>query len=137
MQGQRQPAAEYQYYDIGDGRLDDGDSAMERAGYPRYVPNAPVGALGSRLGPRVLPAHDVRNKLDRLDMSRILEEEGPPGPACFADRISREPPVPYFQLPRGQKTYNGSTKPEDWLNDYVSAVHIAGGNRRWAMKYIP
>ena len=99
MQGQRQPAAEYQYYDIGDGRFDDGDSAMERAGYPRYVPIAPVGALGSRLGPRVLPAHDARYKLDRLHMSKILEEEGPSGPACFADRISREPPVPYFPLP--------------------------------------
>ena len=45
--------------------------------------------------------------------------------------------MPNFQLPRGTKTYDGSTKPEDWLNDYVSAVHIAGGNRRWAMRYIP
>ena len=59
MQYQQQPAAEYQYYGGEDGRYDDGDSAMERAGYPRYVPIAPVGALGSRLGPRVLPPHDT------------------------------------------------------------------------------
>ena len=45
--------------------------------------------------------------------------------------------MPHFQLPRGAKTYDDSTKPEDWLNDYASAVHIAGGNRRWAMRYIP
>ena len=110
---------------------------MEQAGYPRYAPRAPEGALASRLGPRQLPAHDVRNKLDRINMSALLEEEGPPGPPCFAARIRREPPVPHFQLPRGQKTYNGSTRPDDWLNDYVSAVHIAGGNRHWAMRYIP
>ena len=59
------------------------------------------------------------------------------GPPCFAARIRREPPVPHFQLPRGTKMYDGSTKPEDWLNDYVSVVHIAGGNRRRAMRYIP
>ena len=49
----------------------------------------------------------------------------------------REPPVPNFQLARGTKTYDGSTKPEDWLTNYVTAVHIAGGNHRWAVRYIP
>jgi hypothetical protein len=34
-------------------------------------------------------------------------------------------------------TYDGSTKPEDWLTNYVTTVHIAGGNRRWAVRYIP
>ena len=70
-------------------------------------------------------------------MLEILEEEGPPGPPCFATRIRREPPVPHFQLPWGPETYDDRTKPEDWLNDYVSPVHITGGNRRWAMRYIP
>ena len=66
-----------------------------------------------------------------------MEEEDIPGPACFASRIRREPPVPNFQLSRGTKTYDGSTRPEDWLTDYASVVNIAGGNRRWAMQYIP
>ena len=111
---------------------------MELAGYqPGYAAAAPQGALEGRIGPRMLPNHDVRNKLDRIHNAELIEEEGQPGPPCFADQIRREPPVPHFQLPRGQKTYNGSTKPEDWLNDYVSIVHIAGGNRRWAMRYIP
>ena len=35
------------------------------------------------------------------------------------------------------KSYNGTTKPEDWLENYVTAVDIAGGNRRWAVRYIP
>jgi hypothetical protein len=48
----------------------------------------------------------------------------------------KEPPVSSFQLARGMKTYDGSTKPEDWLTNYVTAVHIAGGNCRWAVRYI-
>jgi hypothetical protein len=40
-------------------------------------------------------------------------------------------PVPYsFQLTRGAKTYNGSTKMKDWLEDYSTAVNITGGNLR-------
>ena len=105
---------------------------MEKAGYPRYE-----GALGSRLGPRQLSPNDARYKLDKIYLSEMLEEQGPPGPACFGSRIMREPPVRHFQLNRGAKTYDGSTKPEDWLTDYVSAVHIAGGYRRWAVRYIP
>jgi hypothetical protein len=47
-------------------------------------------------------------------------------------------PVPYFfQLARGARMYNGSTKPEDWLEDYSTAVNIAGGNLRWAVRYVP
>jgi hypothetical protein len=47
-------------------------------------------------------------------------------------------PAPYcFQLARGARTYNGSTKPEDWLEDYSTAVNIAGGNIRWAVCYVP
>ena len=52
-------------------------------------------------------------------------------------RIMKQAPVPNFQLPRGAKMYDGSTKPEDWLTDYVTAVHIAGGSRRWAVRYVP
>jgi hypothetical protein len=28
-------------------------------------------------------------------------------------------------------------KPEDWLSDYVTAVDIAGGNKRTAVRYAP
>ena len=33
--------------------------------------------------------------------------------------------------------YNGSAKPEDWRADYITAVGIAGSNKRVAMHYIP
>jgi hypothetical protein len=45
--------------------------------------------------------------------------------------MREEPPVRNFQLPQDTRTYNGSTKPEDWLADYATAVYVAGGNHRW------
>lgn len=42
-----------------------------------------------------------------------------------------------YQLPRGTKSYDGSTNPDDWLTDYAHAVHIANGNLRWAIRCIP
>ena len=59
------------------------------------------------------------------------------GPPCFGPWIMNEPAVPLFQLGRVTKPYNSSTKPQDWLIDYVSSVHITGGNRRWAVRYLP
>ena len=42
-----------------------------------------------------------------------------------------------FTLPRDTPKYNGSVKPEDWLVDYMTAVGIAGGSRRVAVRYAP
>jgi hypothetical protein len=33
--------------------------------------------------------------------------------------------------------YTGAVKPEDWLSDYVTAVDIACGNKRTAVRYAP
>ena len=87
--------------------------------------------LGDRVGVRQLDPNDARYRLDKLRISQILEEKGAPGPKCFAPRIMREPPPPSnraFELPRKLKMYDGSTKPEDWLESYLLAVNIAGGN---------
>ncbi|KAK1670608.1 hypothetical protein QYE76_058767 [Lolium multiflorum] len=89
----------------------------------------------SRLGPRIEPT-DARERLDRLVESRIAEEEGPAGPKCFGPRIINEPMVDGFQLPR-DTPYDGTAKPEDWLQDYSTAVGIAKGNKRWAVRYSP
>ncbi|KAK1644429.1 hypothetical protein QYE76_062234 [Lolium multiflorum] len=90
----------------------------------------------SRLGPRIEPA-DARDRLDRLVESRIAEEEGPAGPKCFGPRILNEPMIDGFQLPRDTPKYDGTAKPEDWLQDYSTAVGIAKGNKRWAVRYSP
>jgi hypothetical protein len=82
--------------------------------------------LASRLGPRSLAPDDARFKLDRIDQTELVERQGAPGPMCFGPRIMGEPAPYYFQLACGARTYNGSRKPEDWLEDYSTVVNIAG-----------
>jgi hypothetical protein len=84
-----------------------------------------AGPIASRLGPRSLAASDARLKLDRIHQTELVERQGAPGPMCFGPRIMGEPVPYFFHLARGARTYNGSTKPEDWLEDYSTAVNIA------------
>jgi hypothetical protein len=48
-----------------------------------------------------------------------------------------DPATQNFQLAHGARTYNGSTKPKDWLEDYSTAVNIVGGNLWWVVRYVP
>ena len=67
----------------------------------------------------------------------MLEEEDDVSPPCFGPRICDEPFPKGFSLPRDTPKYNGSVKPEDWLVDYSTAVNIAYGNKRVAVKCVP
>ncbi|KAK1677037.1 hypothetical protein QYE76_037885 [Lolium multiflorum] len=104
---------------------------------PRRPPQPAPEASGtrqpahSRLGPRVEPV-DARDRLDRLTKSRIAEEGA--GPKCFGPRIwaSRS----WTVCSRGHPQVRRTAKPEDWL-DYSTAVGIAKGNKRWAVRYSP
>jgi hypothetical protein len=92
-----------------------------------------AGPIASRLRPWSSAANDVRFKLDRIHQSELVERQGAPGPMCFGPRIMDEL-VPYcFQLARGARTYNGSTKPEYWLEDYSTVVNITRGNLKWVV----
>jgi hypothetical protein len=64
-----------------------------------------------------------------------MEEEGPAGPICFGPQIQQEPFPRNVTLPRNTPMSNGTTKPEDWLVDYTTAIGIAGGNKRVAVRY--
>jgi hypothetical protein len=68
------------------------------------------GPIASRLGRRSLAPNDARFKLDRIYQTELVERQGAPGPMCFGPRIMGEPAPYYFQLARGTRTYNGSTK---------------------------
>jgi hypothetical protein len=92
-----------------------------------------TGPIASHLGPRSLAANDACFKLDMIHQSELVERQGAPGPMCFGPQIMGEPVPYYFQLVHGARTSNGSTKPEDWLEDYSTAVNIAGGNLRWVV----
>jgi hypothetical protein len=69
--------------------------------------------------------------------SKFDEEESSAGLVCFGPRIRNEPFPAKFGLPRDMPKYTGAVKPEDWLSDYVTAVDIAGGNKRTAVCYAP
>ncbi|KAI5005203.1 hypothetical protein ZWY2020_032446 [Hordeum vulgare] len=80
---------------------------------------------------------DARRRITALAHSTLLEEDGPVGPACFGPRIRGEPFPRGFSLPQDTSKYNGTAKPEDWLIDYTTAVGIATGNKRVAVRYVP
>jgi hypothetical protein len=80
---------------------------------------------------------DARYKLNKIYLIEMVERQGALCPLCFGSRIMGEPAPQYFKLARGARTYNGSTKPEDWLEDYATAVNIVGGNLQWAVRYVP
>jgi hypothetical protein len=88
------------------------DSHVGRRGESTYLPRD-RDTVADRLGGRSLLAGDARHKLDRLMLFEELEEQGPPGPACFTSRILNEPPpCNNFHLPRTMRTYDGTTKPQ-------------------------
>jgi hypothetical protein len=90
--------------------------------------------IGERIDP---PKDDARHWLNLLADSKFDEEESSAGPVCFGPRIRNEPFLAMFVLPRDMPKYTGTVKPEDWLSDYVTAVDIAGGNKRTAVRYAP
>src|SRR4051812_12387437 len=94
-------------------------------------------AISNRLGRRQIGQNDARHHIELLEKDAQEEEERAVGPACFAHRIRTEQFPKGFQLPRDTPKYNGSVKPEDWLTDYMTAVRIAGGSRRLAVRYAP
>ena len=93
---------------------------------------------GNRLGRREgVGENDARHRIDRLHRSLALEEKDELGPPCFGPRIRDEPFPKGFTLPRDTPKYTGTVKPEDWLIDYSTAVNIANGNKRVAVRYVP
>jgi hypothetical protein len=89
-----------------------------------------------RIRKRVDPPKDgARHRLNQLGDSKFDKEESLVGPVYFGPCIHNEPFPAKFALPRDMPKYTGEVKPEDWLSDYVTAVDIAGGNKRIAVRY--
>jgi hypothetical protein len=86
------------------------------------------GLIASRIGPWSLALDHACFKFDRIYQTELVKRQGASGTMCFGPRIMGEPAPYCFQLARGARTYYGSTKPEDWLENYSTAVNIARGN---------
>ncbi|KAI5008825.1 hypothetical protein ZWY2020_009873 [Hordeum vulgare] len=120
--------------------VDEGDSECEILPPRRTHISGSRGTspLATRAGAHATQDdRDTRRRLIVLAQSALLEEDGPVGPACFGPRIRGEPFPRGFTLPRDTPKYNGTAKPEDWLIDYTTAVGIARGNKRVAVRYVP
>jgi hypothetical protein len=90
--------------------------------------------IGERVDP---PKYDARHWLNQLANSNFDKEESSVGLICFSPRIRNEPFPTKFALPRDMPKYIRAVKPEDRLSDYVTAVDIAGGNKRTAVRFAP
>ena len=104
-----------------------GRSVKERIGHKVTIEER-LGPLGPET------SHDARLRIDALKASSIIEEEDIAAHHCFGLRIRTEQFPKGFTLPRDTPKYDGSAKPEDWLADYVTAVNIASGNKRVAVR---
>jgi hypothetical protein len=128
------------------GRGDDGAQSANNGGNRKTrraasraskEPAASKAPVSERLGSRVLAEGDARHRVDLLTKTRAREEEGLAGPMCFGSRIRDENFPEKFVMPCDIQKYDGTTKPEDWLVDYSTAINIAGGNLRLAVRYVP
>src|ERR1041385_616360 len=113
------------------------EPAVNSRRHDRPQQSAPRPDISTRLGPRQIGQNDARHRIELLEKKAQEDEEGEAGPSCFGHRIRTEKFPKGFTLPRDTPKYNGSVKPEDWLSDYLTAVRIAGGNRRVAVRYAP
>src|SRR4051812_13733666 len=116
-------------------KIEEPDVYSRRNDMPQQSAARP--AISARLGPRQIGQNDARHRIELLEKEAQEDEEGAAGPACFGHRIRTEKFPKSFKLPRDTPKYNGSVKPEDWLSDYLTAVRIAGGSRRVAVRYAP
>ncbi|KAI5011791.1 hypothetical protein ZWY2020_013928 [Hordeum vulgare] len=119
---------------------DESDSAYEvpRPGRTHAAGSQGTLPITARIGARVPHGdNDARKRLNAITQSALLEEDGPIGPTCFGPWIRGEPFPRGFTLPRDTPKYNGTAKPKDWLIDYTTAVGIARGNKRVAVRYVP
>jgi hypothetical protein len=128
------------------GRGDDGAQSANNGGNRKAQrtasqaskePAASKAPVSERLGSRVLAEGDAHHRVDLLTETHAREEEGLAGPVCFGSRIRDENFPEKFVMPRDIQKYDGTTKPEDWLVDYSTAINIVGGNLRLAVRYVP
>jgi hypothetical protein len=92
--------------------------------------------VSQRIGEPIDPPRDnARHRLNQLADSKFDEEESSTGLVCFGPRIRNEPFPAKLALPHDMPKYTGAVKLEDWLSDYVTAVNIAGSNKRTVVRY--
>ncbi|KAK1699018.1 hypothetical protein QYE76_015715 [Lolium multiflorum] len=79
------------------------------------------------------PRHGSRDARDRLNEYRTDYI----GPKCFGRMIREEPkPRSSLKLPGNLKHYDGTERPDTWIEDYYNAVTFAGGTPNIACRML-
>ncbi|KAK1619547.1 hypothetical protein QYE76_025064 [Lolium multiflorum] len=123
----------------GRGDSDGGSKKSDRP--PRRSPSPPSGGGGGGGGGNgrrsrsrsKSPRHGSRDARDRLNEYRTDYI----GPKCFGRMIREEPkPRSSLKLPGNLKHYDGTERPDTWIEDYYNAVTFAGGTPNIACRML-
>ncbi|KAK1682323.1 hypothetical protein QYE76_043171 [Lolium multiflorum] len=124
----------------GRGESEGGSKRSDRP--PRRSPSPPPsgggggggGGSGRRSRSRSnSPRHGSRDARERLNEYRTDYI----GPKCFGRMIREEPkPRSSLKLPGNLKHYDGTERPDTWIEDYYNAVTFAGGTPNIACRML-
>ena len=95
-------------------------------GFRKRTPSPDRGSNGGKRDPS-----DARNRVDALRNNMYV------GPPCFGQRIRDEVPPKTFKISGQLKTYDGTSEPQTWLDDFFNAIKFATGTPNTAVQYLP
>ena len=74
---------------------------------------------------------------DSFELRRdIAQYRGTAHPLCFTDEVM-DHQIPEGFKPVNIESYDGTTDPAVWIDDYLLHIHMARGDDLHAIKYLP
>ena len=102
---------------------------------PREGSHQKDGATRSIYGPRKrAPAYNVTQQTS--EKRGTPRYRGATHPLCFTDEVM-DHDFPKGFKPVNIETYDGTTDPGVWIEDYILHIHMARGDDLHAIKYLP
>jgi hypothetical protein len=78
-----------------------------------------------------------QNRQSSVELRRdIAEYRGAAHPLCFTDEVM-DHQIPEGFKPVNIESYDGTTDPAVWIEDYLLHIHMARGDDPHAIKYLP
>ena len=77
------------------------------------------------------------SRQDSFDLCRdIAQYRGVAHPLCFTDEVM-DHQIPEGFKPVNIESYDGTTDPSVWIEDFLLHIHMARGDDLHAIKYLP
>ena len=141
-QPEYQPAPPRQYTTAQGKRQDPQDILENKAGQPRSIygsrGRAPARGDDRRAGHIFNKScRAEHSNPDQSDLrSHIARHRGAAHPLCFTDEVM-DHEFPKGFKPVNIKSYDGTTDPAVWIEDFLLHIHMARGDDLHAFKYLP